>query len=307
MSRKSSHSISDRVHFPYEAPWPQRLEGTKLIAAVVAILVAAVFIYFAVEGVRRNEPDTAIGFSGFALLLSTSAAIALGQGGLRHLTVPNRVSRDQNRDHGMGILVPHKRDLLLTLLLGSIPVAALPALLPHDQDQSELSLLDEVFLRIGGPVGATVLGTLSLAIFILSLVIRTPTSLGIYPNGLHLVVCRHIPFFTSTTEKVIEWDHIESITPTLYSGPNSNSPTRHPVIRIDGVVVDPRTGDKVSGLEVPVYRLTGEPNTIYRLLRFFHENPDERSILSDCGSIEFLRSPSLRERLLAARTQRGKA
>lgn len=92
MSRKPSHSISDRVHFPYEAPWPQRFEGTKLIAAVVAILVAAVFIYFAVEGVRRNEPDTAIGFSGFALLLSTSAAIALGQGGLRHLTVPNRVS-----------------------------------------------------------------------------------------------------------------------------------------------------------------------------------------------------------------------
>lgn len=62
----------------------------------------------------------------------------------------------------------------------------------------------------------------------------------------------------------------------------------------------------MSSLEVPVYRLTGEPNTIYRLLRFFHENPDKRSILSDCDSIEFLRPPPLRERFLAARTQGGK-
>lgn len=215
------------------------------------------------------------------------------------------MTRNQNSEHENGIHIPHKRDLLVILLLCSLPIATLPALLPH-QNQGDFTLLDEVFLRIGGPVGAAVLGTLSLAIFILSLVIRTPTFLGIYPNGLHLVVRRHIPFFTSTTEQVIEWDHIESITPTLYSGPNSNSPTRHPVIRIDGEVVDPRTGDKVSSLEVPVYRLTGEPNTIYRLLRFFHENPDKRSILSDCDSIEFLRPPPLRERFLAARTQGGK-
>lgn len=163
-------------------------------------------------------------------------------------------------------------------------------------------MLDEVFLRIGGPVGAAVLGIFSLTLFILSLIIRTPTSLEIYPNGIYLAVRRHIPFFTSTTEQVIEWDHIESITPALYSGPNSKSPTGHPVIRIGGVIVDTRTGEKTSELDVPTYRLIGEPNTVYGLLRFLQENPDQRHLLSDVDSVELLRPPPLLERFRISRS-----
>lgn len=77
MPRNPSYSLSDHIRSSYEAPWPQRLERGKLIAAAVSLPLAAVFSVFALEGVRRNEPDTAVGFAGFTLLMSTAAGIAL--------------------------------------------------------------------------------------------------------------------------------------------------------------------------------------------------------------------------------------
>lgn len=50
-------------------------------------------------------------------------------------------------------------------------------------------------------------------------------------------------------------------------------------------------GDR-NGLEVPVYRLIEEPNTLYGLLCFIHENPDQRGTLSDADSLELLQPPS---------------
>ncbi|WP_169846795.1 hypothetical protein [Rhodococcus marinonascens] len=305
-SRAEGVFVLGSRHVPYLEMWPQKLKYTWLASLALPIFVAWAGVISIAKGVRQSEAGMVIGFTAFLMLVTVASVFAIRSAGFRSVSLSRRVL-SLNADHRVGIRIPKRRDdALLAILFTCGAVTGLTTastwyfglgetLLPTSRDTS------------GGANYMAIAGIVSLLLALLSLAIQENAVLNLAPSGIQYLVRRRRFFRTKNIETFVEWDRVEKITPDTQIVTTGASQIHNPLINICASPTTDSYTDSGTDEEtvIRVYQLVSEPNTLFSLMQYMKDHPEERELLAQPESLKLLTPPPLRARFRSARKSKS--